>query len=137
MVDEINVIVVKRKGLNLYLRYIDPVDGKRREKNSGTKNMKAAQRAAGEWQAELRAAGTSSPAFLRWEQFREDFRENYLAHYSDSYATNVEGTLNVIEELMSPDTLTRITEKWLSRFHSLAKKREVSAYTVRKYFQHL
>jgi integrase len=49
----------------------------------------------------------------------------------------VEGSLNVIEELMSPDTLARITEKWLSRFHSLAKKRDVSAYTVRKYFQHL
>ena len=137
MSDEINVIVVKRKGLNLYLRYIDPVDGKRREKNSGTASMKAAQRAAGEWQAELNAGSTSSPEFLRWEQFREDFRSNYLAHYSDSYAVNVEGSLNVIEELMSPDTLARITEKWLARFHSLAKKRDVSAYTVRKYFQHL
>ena len=137
MADEINVIVVKRKGLNLYLRYIDPVDGKRREKNSGTTSMRAAQRAAGEWQAELNAGGASSPEFLRWEQFREDFRENYLKHYSDSYATNVDGSLNIVEELMSPDTLTRITEKWLSRFHSLAKKRDVSAYTVRKYFQHL
>lgn len=135
--NDINVIVVKRKGLNLYLRYIDPIDGKRREKNSGTTNMKAAQRAAGEWQAELNASGTASPEFLRWEQFREDFRENYLAHNSDSYATNVEGSLNIIEELMSPDTLTRITEKWLARFHSLAKKRDVSPYTVRKYFQHL
>jgi len=137
MADEINVIVVKRKGLNLYLRYIDPVDGKRREKNSGTTSMRAAQRAAGEWQAELNAGGASSPEFLRWEQFREDFRENYLKHYSDSYATNVDGSLNIVEELMSPDTLTRITEKWLARFHSLAKKRDVSAYTVRKYFQHL
>ena len=26
---------LQRKGLNLYLRYIDPVDGRRREKNSG------------------------------------------------------------------------------------------------------
>lgn len=137
MADEINVIVVKRKGLNLYLRYIDPIDGKRREKNSGTTSMKAAQRAAGEWQAELNTSGASSPGFLRWEQFREDFRENYLRHYSDSYANNVEGSLNVVEELMSPDTLARITEKWLTRFHALAKARNVSAYTVRKYFQHL
>lgn len=137
MADDIKVIVVKRKGLNLYLRYIDPIDGKRREKNSGTTNMKAAQRAAGEWQAELNASGASSPGFLRWEQFREDFRENYLRHYSDSYANNVEGSLNVVEELMSPDTLARITEKWLTRFHALAKARNVSAYTVRKYFQHL
>ena len=56
MPDEIIVNVVKRKGQNLFLRYTDPVDGKRREKNSGTTNMKAAQRAAGEWQAELRLA---------------------------------------------------------------------------------
>ena len=137
MSDEINVIVVKRKGLNLYLRYIDPVDGKRREKNSGTKNMKAAQRAAGEWQAELNASGAASPGLMRWEQFREDFSENYLAHYSQGYITNVEGSLNVIEELMTPDTLARITEKWITRFHSLARKRGVSNATVRKYFQHL
>lgn len=137
MSDEINVIVVKRKGLNLYLRYIDPVDGKRREKNSGTTSMKAAQRAAGEWQAELNASGTASPGLMRWEQFREDFSENYLAHYSQGYITNVEGSLNVIEELMNPDTLSRITEKWITRFHSLARKRVVANATVRKYFQHL
>lgn len=137
MADQIRVIVVKRKGLNLYLRYIDPVDGRRREKNSGTTSMKAAQRAAGEWQAELNATGLSSAGLVRWEQFREDFRENYLAHYSDSYANNVDGSLNTIEELMKPDTLTRITEKWLTRLLALAKKRNVSAYTVRKYFQHL
>jgi integrase len=138
MADEINVIVVKRKDRKfLCLRYTDPIDGKKHEKNSGTTSMKAAQRAAGEWQAELNSTGLATSGLVRWEQFREDFRENYLAHYSDSYATNVEGSLNIIEELMRPDTLTRISEKWLSRFHALAKKRDVSAYTVRKYFQHL
>jgi len=146
MSDEINVIVVKRKGLNLYLRYIDPIDGKRREKNSGTTNMKAAQRAAGEWQAELNASGTASPGLMRWEQFREDFSENYLSHYSQGYITNFEGSLNIVEELMNPDTLGRITETWITRFYSLARKRllanastkRVAANaTIRKYFQHL
>jgi len=146
MSDEINVIVVKRKGNNLFLRYTDPVDGKRREKNSGTTSMKAAQRAAGEWQAELNASGTASPGLMRWEQFREDFSENYLAHYSQGYITNFEGSLNIVEELMKPDTLARITEKWITRFHSLAKKRLLvnastkrvaTNATVRKYFQHL
>lgn len=61
MSDEINVIVVKRKGRNLFLRYTDPVDGKRREKNSGTTDMKTAQRVAVEWQTELRAG---IPAFF-------------------------------------------------------------------------
>lgn len=143
MNDDFNVIVVDRGRKFLYLRYTDPIDGKIHEKSAKTKNMKSAQRAAGEWLAELNSTGLASSGLVRWEQFREDFRENYLNHYSDSYAVNVEGSLNVVEELMSPDTLTRITEKWLARFHSLAKKRArsekrtVSAYTVRKYFQHL
>ncbi len=137
MSDEINVIVVDRGRKYLYLRYTDPIDGKIHEKSARTTSMRAAQRAAGEWLAELNSTGLASSGLVRWEQFREDFRENYLNHYSDSYSTNVDGSLNVIEDLMNPDTLTRITEKWLSRFHSLAKKRDVSAYTVRKYFQHL
>ena len=137
MSEAINVIVVDRGRKFLYLRYSDPVDGKIHEKSAKTRNMKAAQRAAGEWLAELNSTGLASSGLVRWEQFREDFGENYLRHYSDSYANNVEGSLNVVEELMSPDTLTRISEKWLARFHTLAKKRDVSAYTVRKYFQHL
>jgi len=38
---------------------------------------------------------------------------------------------------MRPDTLARITEKWITRLHSLASKRDVAKATVRKYFQHL
>ncbi len=99
--------------------------------------MKAAQRAAGEWQAQLNSGVAASSDSIRWEQFRDDFRDHYLNHYSCSYSNNVDGSLNVVEELMSPDSLGRITEKWLARFHSLARQRGVSAYTVRKYFQHL
>ncbi len=144
MADEINVIVVKRKNRNLYLRFTDPIDGKRHEKDSGTTSMKAAQRAAGEWQAELNASGIAAVKSVRWADFREDFAEHYLAHESDSYAAGVEATFNVIEDLMKPDSLSRITERWLVRLHSLAKKRivprtgqPISQMTLRKYFQHL
>ncbi len=64
--DEINVNVVKRKGLNLYLRYTDPVTGKRYEKNSGTKNVKKANKAAGELQAELSRGVDSHGKVVRW-----------------------------------------------------------------------
>lgn len=137
MSDEIKIFVVDRGRRFLYLRYADPVDGKIHEKSARTKNMNAALRAAGEWLAELNASGPSSTGAMRWDKFRDQFSDDYLAHYSDSYATNVEGSLNVIEELMKPDTLARITEKWLTRLHTLARKRGVSTYTVRKYFQHL
>jgi hypothetical protein len=63
MNQEINVIVVKRSDRkNLCLRDDDPIDGKRREKTSGTTSMKAALRAAGEWQA-VRPADRGGPQF--------------------------------------------------------------------------
>lgn len=137
MTDDFTVMVVDRGRKYLYLRFVDPIDGKVHEKSAKTSNKSAALREAGKWKAELEAGGVSAVGSVRWEQFREDFKQNYLAHYSDSYANNVEGSLNTIEELMKPDTLPRITEKWLARLLTLAKKRNVSAYTVRKYFQHL
>lgn len=137
MTDDFVVMVVDRGRKYLYLRYVDPVDGRIHEKSAKTANKAAALKAAGQWKAELERGGVAGSELVRWEQFREDFRNNYLAHYSESYAVNFEGSLNVIEELMKPDTITRIGEKWLTRLLSLAKARKVSAATVRKYFQHL
>lgn len=135
---KVTVYVIDRGRKYLYLRYIDPVDGKIHEKSSRTTNAKAAERAAGEWQSELASGGIAgSGGSVKWAVFRTEFTQNYLSHYSDSYARNVEGSLNVIEDVMRPDSLARINEKWLSRLHLLAKKRAVSSYTVKKYFQHL
>lgn len=135
-VDEIRVHVVKRKGANLYLRYTDPVTGKRHEKNSGTKVKKRAERAAGEWQAELRRGDRVNSTAMSWNDFREDFEENYLADLSVGYYQNVATTFSVIESTMKPDRLTRINAKWLQRFKAEVKKGRSQA-TVHKYFQHL
>jgi len=137
MSDDITVMVIDRGRRYLYLRYVDPVDGKLHEKSARTDKQKAAQRAAWEWQTELNSGGGTSTGVVRWEFFRTEFTLNYLINSSDGYARNVEGSLNVIEELMSPDTLARINDAWISRFHLLAKKRDVSPFTVKKYFQHL
>ncbi|MGV2339473.1 MAG UNVERIFIED_CONTAM: hypothetical protein LVR18_37535 [Planctomycetaceae bacterium] len=136
MADDFVVMVVDRGRKYLYLRYVDPVDGGIHEKSAKTANKAAALKAAGQWKAELEREALPRPNWCGG-RFREDFRNNYLAHYSESYAVNFEGSLNVIEELMKPDTITRIGEKWLTRLLSLAKARKVSPATVRKYFQHL
>lgn len=137
MSDGIVVTVVDRGRTYLYLRYIDPVDGKTREKSSGLSDWKAAQKAAWKWQEELNSGGGVHVGVIKWEAFRLEFTTQYLSNWSDRYAQNVEGSLNVIQDLMSPDTLTRINDAWVSRFHLLAKKRGVASSTVKKYFQHL
>ena len=135
--DDITVHVVKRKGLNLYLRYTDPVDGRRHEKNSGTRSMKCAQRAAGVWQAELNADGFVTERITEWEEFREDFFDNYVAERSRSYSRTISSTFNVIDELMRPDKLNRITTQWIKRFRTIARKQGRSPATLHKYMQHL
>ena len=135
--DEINVHVVTRKGLNFYLRYTDPVDGRRHEKNSGTRNMRTAQRAAGVWQAELNASGGAVSLITEWQEFRENFVEQYVAERSDNYSKNIAATFSAIESLMKPDRLSRITTKWLNRFRTAVRKKGNSAATLHKYMQHL
>jgi hypothetical protein len=135
---EIKVHVVKRKGKkSLHLRYTDPITGKRYERSSRTMNMKAAQRAAGELQAELRASGRTHNLIVRWSEFREDFFDNYVNHRSAGYANNVAGTFNAMEETMKPDKLTRVTTAWIKRFKTLMVKAKKPEATIHKYLQHL
>lgn len=136
--DEIKVHVVRRKGKkSLHLRYTDPVTGKRFERSSGTMNMKLAQRAAGELQAELNASGLTRKLVMSWGEFREDFFENYVDHLSDGYGGNVAGTFNQVEATMKPDKLSRVTAAWLKRFKTLMVKAGKPEATIHKYLQHL
>lgn len=136
MSDEINVIVVKRKGLNLYLRYIDPVDGKRREKNSGTTNAKAALRAAGEWQAELRA-GTSTKITTKWAVFTEAYESAVEPSLRDRTMSSIAVAFNAVEKHMKPDNLARITPQWVTRFQQKILDSGCAPSTVESYCRHL
>jgi hypothetical protein len=137
MADEIRVHVVHRKGTNLYLRYTDPVTGKRHEKNSGTRSQRKAREAAGEWKAELKAAGTGKALVVHWDDFKEDFEQNYLGDLSEGYTLNVLNTFGVIDATMKPDKLTRVTTAWVKRFKTLMVKAKKPEATIHKYLQHL
>ncbi len=117
--EDIRVHVVKRKGMNLFLRYTDPVTGKRHEKNSGTKVRKKAQTAAGQWQAELNLGIDAQGRITRWADFRFRYEEDHAFGLKDKSAEDIAVVFNVIEAMMKPDTLSRITPQWLIRFVKL------------------
>ena len=137
MADEINVIVVKRKDRkNLCLRYTDPIDGKKHEKNAGTTSMKAAQRAAGEWQAELRS-GTATKITTKWAVFTESYETAMAVSSRSSTMNSVSVTFNSVEKHMKPDTLARITPQWVGRFQQRLLDAGCSPSTVESYCRHL
>ncbi|MEO2030356.1 MAG: tyrosine-type recombinase/integrase [Fuerstiella sp.] len=135
---KIRVGVIKHSNRkNLYLRYTDPVTGKRHERNSGTTGRRAAERAAGEWQNELNTVGVAVGGELSWNDFREDFFEHYIDHRSKSYSDNVSATFNVIERKMKPDKLSRVTTAWIKRFKTQLVRDGRPTATIHKYMQHL
>ena len=135
--DEINVIVVDRGRKYWYLRYTDPVTGQNIEKSARTTKKREAVKRAGEWQAEVNATGLVHKRVVRWSTFREDFFENYFDEESESYCTNVAATFNIIESIMNPDKLTRITTTWIGRFRKTLVRDGKPSATVHKYMQHL
>lgn len=134
---EINVRVVRRKSeTNLYLRFVDPVDGKRREKNSGTTSMKAALRAAGEWQSELRA-GLGVKITAKWDIFTAAYESAVSVSLRDRTLSSIATAFNAAEKHMKPDTLARITPQWVTRFQQRVLDSGCSPSTVESYCRHL
>ena len=72
--DEIKVSVFSYPDrANLVLGYVDPVSGKRKTKSAGTSDPGAAERAAGEWEKELRTGRYQSASKLTWREFRQRY----------------------------------------------------------------
>jgi len=136
MADDINVIVVKRKGRNLYLRYTDPVDGRRHEQDSGTTSMKDAQKAAGDWQAKLRA-GIGGKVTAKWAVFTEAYESAVIESLRDKTMSAISVTFNAVEKHMKPDSLARITPQWVTMFQKRLLDSGCATSTVESYCRHL
>lgn len=133
MSDEINVIVVTRKGRNFYLRYTDPVTGQKVEKSSGTKNRSKAVKAAGRWQSELEEGNAVPNSRLRWDAFRELYEDHVMSRLTAGTLIKVQASFNVIEQTMKPDTLRRIQTVWIEQLQSKLLKSGRRKATVKSY----
>src|SRR5690606_21167078 len=100
MVEEIKVHILKKPGRKiLYMRYRDPMTGKDVTRSTGETARSRADRAAGQWEAELRAGLYKSPLKVTWEEFRERYETEKLASMSDNYSAVMHATFNHFEKL--------------------------------------
>lgn len=129
-------VVQQNDRTNLTLKYVDPITGNPVTKSARTKDPAAAQKAAGVWQTELEAGIAARSASISWDDFRDRFDDDYLAEQSVNYQKNVGVTLDLVERVMSPDRLGRLTEAWLNQFRNRVRAGRSPA-TVGKYLQHL
>lgn len=136
MADDINVIVVNRGRKFLYLRYTCPVTGEKIERSSGETSEKEARKRAGEWQAELRAGGGGKTT-ASWEAFREAYESGKVFNLRARTADKICCTFNVVEDLMKPDSVKRITRPWLTEFQKRLLAAGRSPATVESHCRHL
>ena len=112
--EDINVIVVIRKGRKyLYLRYTDPVTGQKVEKSAGTSSKREAVKAAGRWQSELEKGQAVSSNRLRWDALREAYLDHVESTLAPKTSERTLTTFNMIERVMKPDSVRRITAQWI------------------------
>ncbi len=135
--NEINVIVLKRpRDRFYYLRYTCPITGARIEKSSGETTEKEARKKAGEWQAELRS-GNGKSGSAKWQEFRLRYEEGKVFGLRQSTSEKISAMFNVIEEVMKPDNVKRITPQWITTLHRRLLEAGRSPATVESICRHL
>jgi integrase len=72
--DEIKVYVIKFKDRDNYvMKYTDPMTGKNVRRSTGTNKLKAAEKIAAKWEAELQEGRYRKKNRLPWDEFCEQF----------------------------------------------------------------
>jgi len=131
--DEIKVTVVNRRDrANLMLRYIDPATGRQKYKSAGTNEMKAATKAAGKWEDELRDGRYAAPCRINWDEFRRRYEDEALPQLAPRTAEPRAAILNHVEAILSPRKLADLTAERLSYLQAELRKDRVTGVGEKK-----
>lgn len=131
------IVHVSKNGHRTYqLWYTDPTTEKRRWRSTETTDKSEALRQAGQWQAEL-AAGKRDDTRITWEDFRDRYRTEHLAHLAKKSQHSAETSLNVFETRIDPARLSSVTTQTLSRFANACRADKLATETVASYLGNL
>ena len=134
--DDINVFIVRRKGRPHWLmRYQCPLTGQRYDKTSGTANKREALKRAGEWQSELQSGKVTGKA-ANWAAFRDAYEDHAAVTVRKSTGGKISSTFNVVEQVMHPDSLKRVSTRWLTELQRRLLDSDRSPATVESHFRH-
>ena len=138
MSDEINVIVVERKGRKfLYLRYTDPLTERRIEKSAGTSSRKKALKLAGEWQQEIESGVVNDRSRLTWTEFRESYQALQGSSLSAETQTRIDVVFNSFESVIGAHRLLSVTSQHIVKWQAKLRADGKSEHTIASYTGHL
>lgn len=119
MSNEIKVSVVSYgEHRNLMLVYFDPITGKKVAKSSGTRDERAATKAAGKWEDELNSGRYVVPGKIAWEDFKKSYLDEKVKSLAPRTAETVYQAFAHVDRLLNPDRLAKLTAAAMSRFQA-------------------
>ncbi|MEM9351791.1 MAG: tyrosine-type recombinase/integrase [Planctomycetota bacterium] len=131
--------VVNRKDKPfLVLRWIDPETGKTRERQTGTRRRREAERFAADLESQL-ASGTLDAGEMPWDRFRVRYQDEHLAGLSSDYQGQWRTAANWLEKLHGPQLirLKDLDASMLSRFQAGLRNEGLPATTIKSYLRPL
>jgi integrase len=143
MFDRVKVWVVEIGSRpNYCLQWRDPITQRVRTKataipRAGVRSRSAAERLAGELEAQLMAGAGGTPSRLRWEEFRERYEKEVVPGLAKRTAEKVATVFDRLEEEISPVRLWDLSEARLSAFAAALRSSGLKETTLAGYLAHL
>ena len=144
MTDAPKVWVVAVAGRPTYrLQWRDPMTQRLRSKTTAVpqtglaRNRKAAERLAGELEAQLLAGGGGIPSRLGWQEFRARYEAEVVPGLATRTAEKVATVFDRLEADLSPVRLWDLTEARLSAFAATMRAAGLKESTLAGYLAHL
>jgi integrase len=101
------------------------------------RDRKAAERLAGELEAQLASGSATLPSRFTWEDFRKRYEAEVLPGLAKSTEAKAKTVFDRLETEISPVRLRDLTEARLSHFAAALRKSSVSETTIMAYLAHL
>ena len=144
MEEEIRVWVVRFGNRpNFALQWRDPITRKLKTKTTKipasqlARDRKAAERLAGELQAQLAAGSAAIPSKFTWAEFRQRYEAEVVPGLARRTGEKIQTVFDRLEVEISPPRVRDLTESRLSHFAAQLRKSGLSESTLAGYLAHL
>ena len=144
MKDGTRVYVMEVGGRAYYqLQWLDPLTQRKRTKSTNVpwtglaRDRKAAERLAGELEAQLLAGSAAAPSRFGWAEFRERYEKEVVPGLAKRTGAKIQGVLDRLEEELRPQRLRDVTEARLSFHVSQLRTSGLSENTITGHLAHL
>jgi integrase len=134
---EISVTIFRRDNSPFwYMQYRDPVTDKKVRKCSEKTTRRDAERAAAKWEKDIREGRVVTNGRLAWGDFRCQY-ETASAGLATNTQKRIEGVFNVLERLIAPKTLGKLTRETLDNYASKLRDDGRREATIKSHLSHI